>query len=530
MAQRLQRERVERALAERIGEAGAEARQHVQAVLVDRVQERAVGAAGAARQARRDARDGRAVTGRRERLARDVEQLLQAGLDAGSGAREGQRGLRGHVPQQLALGLAERLRPGAQDLEHAHRACRPADRQRQCGRNAAVLQAACHGGLQRRVEIGLAAAHRLLEPAVEQGARPRQLGLERRGVDVHGARDEHSARAVQNAHQHGIGACKLGRDAREQRERAGIVALARRRGGLVERRELRGETARADGRMRGLERAARDLGDAVCEREILRGERLAGVAAAEHDGDAGAIRVPQRERENGRGPSVALERDVGRVARDRGALVRERARGEAAVGAQVPALHPARAAPRARGDHQSPVRLADGDRGPVARESLGGRAADRIEHAIEIERNPGEQAGRRAHAVGDRRSPPQRSAVRRVELGGGGGADALEHPARSAEQRLRGLGRRAGDLRAELDERPLQRAHEGDEAEAALDAAGDLPLQHERRERRAVRIAQAALQRLQRLLAARAHARERDALGSEHLVRHERAPLEQRRA
>ena len=204
--------------------------------------------------------------------------------------------------------------------------------------------------------------------------------------------------------------------------------------------------------------------------------------------------------------------------------------GEAAVGAQVPALHPARAAARARRDHQSPVRLADGDRGPVAREPLGGRAADRIEHAVEIERNPREQAGRRAHAVGDRRSPPQRSAVRRVELGGSGGADALEHPARSAEQRLRGLGRRAGDLRAELDERPLQRTHEGDEAEAALDAAGDLALQHERRERRAMRIAQAALQRLQRLLAARAHAREGDALGSEHLVRHERAPLEQRGA
>ena len=87
-----------------------------------------------------------------------------------------------------------------------------------------------------------------------------------------------------------------------------------------------------------------------------------------------------------------------------------------------------------------------------------------------------------------------------------------------------------GDLRAELDERALQRAHERDEAEAALDAAGDLALEHERRERRAVRIAQAALERLERLLAARAHARERHALGREHLVRDERAALEQRRA
>ena len=109
-------------------------------------------------------------------------------------------------------------------------------------------------------------------------------------------------------------------------------------------------------------------------------------------------------------------------------------------------------------------------------------------------------------------------------------ADALEHASRGAEQRLGGLGRRAGDLRAELDEGPLQRAHEGDEAEAALDAAGDLALQHERGERRAVRIAQAALERLERLLAARAHARERHVLGREHLVRDERATLEQRGA
>ena len=95
---------------------------------------------------------------------------------------------------------------------------------------------------------------------------------------------------------------------------------------------------------------------------------------------------------------------------------------------------------------------------------------------------------------------------------------------------LGGFRRRARDLRAELDERALQRPDERDEAEPALDAAGDLPLQHERGERCAVRIAQRALERLERLLAARAHARERHALGSEHLVRDERAALEQRRA
>ena len=97
------------------------------------------------------------------------------------------------------------------------------------------------------------------------------------------------------------------------------------------------------------------------------------------------------------------------------------------------------------------------------------------------------------------------------------------------EHGLGGLQRSARDLRAQLDECALQRAHERDEAEPALDAARDLALQHERRERRAVRIAQGALQRLERLLTARAHARERHALGCEHLVRGERAAFEQGR-
>ena len=87
------------------------------------------------------------------------------------------------------------------------------------------------------------------------------------------------------------------------------------------------------------------------------------------------------------------------------------------------------------------------------------------------------------------------------------------------EHGLGGLERRARDLRSQLDEGTLQRAHERDEAEAALDAARDLALEHERRERRAMRVAQRALQRLECLLAARAHARERHALGCEHLVR-----------
>ena len=129
---------------------------------------------------------------------------------------------------------------------------------------------------------------------------------------MHGARDEHAARRVEDAHEHGVGARELGRHAREQRQRARIVALARGGGGLVERGELRRQAARADGGVRGLERAARDLGDAVGEREILGRERLAGIATAEHDGDARAIGVAQREREHRRGPAVALERDVGR--------------------------------------------------------------------------------------------------------------------------------------------------------------------------------------------------------------------------
>ncbi len=193
--------------------------------------------------------------------------------------------------------------------------------------------------------------------------------------------------------------------------------------------------------------------------------------------------------------------------------------GEAAVGAQMPALHPARPAAGAGGDHEPAVGLAHRDGGPVAGEALGGRAADRVEHAVEVERDARQQAGRCAHAVGDRGAPAQRGPVRRVELGRGGGADALQHAAGRSEHRLGGLERRARDLRPELDERPLQRAHERDEAEPALDAARDLALEHERGERRAMRVAQRALERLERLLAAAAHARERHALGREHLVR-----------
>ena len=183
----------------------------------------------------------------------------------------------------------------------------------------------------------------------------------------------------------------------------------------------------------------------------------------------------------------------------------------------------------AGGDHEPPVGLAHRHRGPVAGEALGRGAADRIQHAVEIERHAGQQAGGGAHAVGDRSAAPQGRAMRRVELGGGGGAHALEHASRCPEQSLGGLERRARDLRAELHEGTLQRTDERDEAEPRLDAARDLALQDERRERRAVRIAQRALERLQCLLGARPHARERHAFRCEHLVRDERAAFEQRR-
>ena len=331
------------------------------------------------------------------------------------------------MPEQLALGFAERIGPRAQDLEHAHRAARTADRQGQRGRRAAALQPARDGRLERGVEIGLASAHGLLETAVDGRARAGQLRLERGRIDVHGARDEHAASRVEDAHEHGVGASQLGRDAREQRQRARVVALARGRRGLVERRELRREATRPDCGVGRLERAAGDLRDAVGQREILGGQRLAGVAPAEHDGDARAIGVAQREGEHGGRPAVALERNVARLARDRGALVRERARREAAVGAQVPALHPAGPPAGAGGDHEPPVGLAHGHRRPVAGEALGRGAADRVQHAVEIERDAGQQAGGGAHAVGDRGAAPQGRAMRRVELGGGRGADALEH-------------------------------------------------------------------------------------------------------
>jgi hypothetical protein len=263
----------------------------VQAVLLERVQERAVCPAGTAREPGGDACDGGGVARGRERLAGDVEQLRQPGLDASAGARQGQRGLRRDVLEELALGVAERICPCPQDLEHAHGATRPADRQGECGRRPATLQAAGDRRLERGIELGLASAHRLLEPALGRHARAGQLGLQRRGVNMDGASDEHSPSGVENAHEHGIGAGKLRRHTSEQREGARIVALACRGCGLVEYRELCGEASRSHGGVRGLECAPGDLRDAVGQREILGCKRLAGVAAAEDHGDALAIRV-----------------------------------------------------------------------------------------------------------------------------------------------------------------------------------------------------------------------------------------------
>ena len=113
-----------------------------------------------------------------------------------------------------------------------------------------------------------------------------------------------------------------------------------------------------------------------------------------------------------------------------------------------------------------------------------------------------------------------------VELGRGCRADALQHAAGRAEH----LEASPGAPPAELDERALQGTDEGDEAQARLNAPRHLPLQDERRERCAVRISQRSLERLEGLLAARPHARERHAFGREHLMRDERAAFEQGRA
>ena len=65
---------------------------------------------------------------------------------------------------------------------------------------------------------------------VDRSARAGQLGLQRGGIDVHRARHEHAAGRVEDAHEHGVGASQLGRDAREQRKSTRVVALARGRG------------------------------------------------------------------------------------------------------------------------------------------------------------------------------------------------------------------------------------------------------------------------------------------------------------
>jgi hypothetical protein len=67
--------------------------------------------------------------------------------------------------------------------------------------------------------------------------------------------------------------------------------------------------------------------------------------------------------------------------------------------------------------------------------------------------------------------------MRRVELGGCSGADALEHASAGREHGLGGLQRSPRDLRAQLDERALERAHQRDEAEATLDTARHLALE-----------------------------------------------------
>ena len=516
---------------QRIGEPGAEAREHVQPVLVDRVQERAVGAAGAAREPRGDARDGGAVAGRRERLAGDVEQLRQAGVDARARARERERGLRGHVPQELALGLAERIGPRAQDLEHA-------DRARPRRRSAAPARSS------RRGSAG--------------GARPRARARRRdrprdRAWPPRGRR--RAARSCRSARPRAPARRRARRARRARRGRCRGCARARRRRARARRR--RAPAAPGRGRRRPRRRPPRpDRAPRAGRRGGARRRRRAPPRA----------RGPRsrRCRRRARGPPRrAPRRRRGRRTRRR----RWRGRRRAAR------TRARRSGPPSPSNGMSPESLAIAAPSFVSARAAKPLSARRCQRCTQPAPRPvlaaitSRPSGSRTATAAQSQASP--SAVARLIASSTRSRSSATPASRLAAARTRSAmaARRRSEARCVVSSSAaaavLTRSSTPPAAPSSASAASGgapatwVPSSTKARCRaptsetklrppwmqpatsrsstseengRAVRIAQRALECLEGLLAARAHARERHALGRQHLVRDERAALQQRSA
>ena len=509
---------------ERRRRAAAKGRERLQPVTLSSVDGCGVGTARSRSLARRHATDLADIAARQQRVARRRE------IDPG-GARgvrrpgvEHERELDRDVAHELALGLAQRLGPGAQDLQHR---TRPSSRLDRKGDADEVAAARLQPPRERRfAELSrkgrLAASERVGNGTAHRPARACELGRVRRRVRLHRSRDHGSAVGLELLHEHELRVAQLPRRAGKQREGTRLVARDRSLGGAVDVGEARGQPLSARGGLSGFERAGRDLAEPVGQRHVLGAERFASIASAERDRDRTAGRVSDRERDQRLGTTLAFERHrLGEVRDDR-AGAREGLLHEAEVCPQLPALRPPRRATDRRDDRAPAIRLDLGDGRPVTREAVGSSAGDGLEHGIGVGRRAGEGRGGAAHTVGDRGAPAQRRAVRRVELARGRSHEALDE---------RNSGRRK-TLVADAVERRVarvQRAHERHEREPLLDAGSDVTLERERAERRARGIGETLLERGERVADSRAHARERHTLGRQHLVGRQRKILDQAR-
>ncbi len=347
---------------------------------------------------------------------------------------------------------------------------------------------------------------------------------------MHGARDDDVAARVEQAHERDLAAGEAGGGEREQRERGALVARERGIACATEQRDLLAQPARAGRGARGREHAAGDLADAVCERDLVRAERLAAVAAAEDEPDRRTRRVAQGDGDDRLGALVALVRDLGGIVRDPRVVRLERGAGEAVGDAQRPALDEPGAAPDRGGDHQAAVGLGQGDGAPVAAQRLGGRPRDLRERAVDVDGGRGERAGRLAHLVELRGSAAQHGTVGGLDLGHGSCSDTLDQAPGGTDELD---GRTRLDTRAGLQhraERPVQPMQRRGEREPTGDSARDATAERDGGGLLAARIAQAVLERVERHVDGLAHGPERHPVGGDGIVGRERGALEQHRA
>ena len=491
----------------------------------DDVDDRPLGADRGLRVARGGPRDGACVDAGDERVAERAQRQGRRRCPAALAEREVEPAQRRSQAHQLALGVGEHLAAPPDDLEQAARAPGCPDRHAERARGVGLTRARRP---QRLFEVDLVAREHRGQHALGGGRRASgKLGGERRRVGVHGAGDDDVAARIEQPHEGDLAAGEPGGREGEQREGGALVAGECGISRPAQQRDLLAQPARTGRGARRREHATGDLGDTVCERDLVGAERLAAVPAAEDQPDGRPGGVAQRDRDDRLGALLALVRDLGRVGRDPRVIGLERGPREAVGDAQRPALHEARAAADRGSDHETSVGLGQRDRAPVAAQRLGGRPCDLRERAVDVDRRGGERTRGLAHLVELRGATAQDRAVRRLDLGHGGGCDTLDEPPGRGDELDGGTRLDARTRLQHRAERAVQAVQRRGERQAARDRARDATAEGHGCGLLAARIAQAVLERVERHVDGLAHRSEGHAVGGNGVVRRERGALEQ---